>query len=268
MSEKSKESLIGRRRFIKSGAAVALWFGLYNRGPISSGINFIFSGPSKNETTDPSNHDLARLPALPRIDSLPVKAEWSLNPDFENVIDSLNHSAENKEFIKFAIRAVAEVIATGAPVNPRVMVAQAAFETGYGKHLAGQFNYFGIKAADRDRNATETMTFEDYGQGKVKVKQRFKNYNPTEPLGSFYDYAHSIATRRYYKDASDMRFNDHCYLLGLENVVNNSCQVVGEQGGYYHGEKVRSYGTDRDYTDKMLNMVDVWDLGQVFQPAL
>jgi flagellum-specific peptidoglycan hydrolase FlgJ len=52
-----------------------------------------------------------------------------------------------------------------------VIATQAAAESGWGKNLSGQNNIFGIKG-----KGTVRSTLEDYGQGKVRVNQEFKDY--------------------------------------------------------------------------------------------
>ena len=52
-----------------------------------------------------------------------------------------------------------------------VIATQAAAESGWGKNLSGQNNIFGIKG-----KGTVRSTLEDYGQGKTRVNQEFKDY--------------------------------------------------------------------------------------------
>jgi flagellum-specific peptidoglycan hydrolase FlgJ len=53
-----------------------------------------------------------------------------------------------------------------------VIATQAAAESGWGKSLSGQNNIFGIKG-----KGTVRSTLEDFGQGKVRVNQEFKDYD-------------------------------------------------------------------------------------------
>ena len=80
-----------------------------------------------------------------------------------------------KDFYKTIYSSAKEYAEEKGAKNPdavaHVIATQAAAESGWGKSLSGQNNIFGIKG-----KGTVRSTLEDYGQGKVRVNQEFKDY--------------------------------------------------------------------------------------------
>ncbi|WP_250625276.1 flagellar assembly peptidoglycan hydrolase FlgJ [Pinirhizobacter soli] len=91
-------------------------------------------------------------------------------------------------------------------VSVRVVLAQAALETQYGKHMpkAGNgdssFNLFGIKAGSSwDGGKVNVPTVEYQGGVAVRTRAAFRAYD--SPSGSFSDYADLIANSPRYAQA-------------------------------------------------------------------
>ncbi|KRE90991.1 flagellar biosynthesis protein FlgJ [Frateuria sp. Soil773] len=100
----------------------------------------------------------------------------------------------------------AQAAAARLGVSVRALLAQAALETGWGKHLPGRgdggssFNLFGIKAGgswDGDRVSVPTLEYQD----GVAVRRRdsFRAYDT--PADSFADYARLLADNPRYAAA-------------------------------------------------------------------
>jgi len=69
--------------------------------------------------------------------------------------------------------ALAASQATG--VDPRIIIAQSALETGYGRHAPGN-NYFGIKATGQQIG--QTLPTNEYGaNGMYSTTSRFRTYD-------------------------------------------------------------------------------------------
>jgi len=91
-------------------------------------------------------------------------------------------------------------------VSVRVVLAQAALETQYGKHMPkatngdSSFNLFGIKAGSSwDGGKVNVPTVEYQGGVAVRTRAAFRAYE--SPSGSFSDYADLIANSPRYAQA-------------------------------------------------------------------
>jgi peptidoglycan hydrolase FlgJ len=105
---------------------------------------------------------------------------------------------------RFKDAAVAAAEATGLPA--KVILGQAALESGWGKHEvrgaggAGSFNLFGIKAGAGWTGATvDAVTTEFVGGVAQKVVQKFRAY--ASYAESFIDYAKMVANNPRYEKA-------------------------------------------------------------------
>lgn len=129
----------------------------------------------------------------------------------------------------------AEVVGAELGVDPRAIVAQAALETGWGKHMiaddAGRnsFNFFGIKADSRwQGDSVEVMTHE-YRQGvRVNETASFRSYASLED--GLRDYADFLSGNSRYQDAIGQG-------LGADD--------------YGHALQQAGYATDPEYGNKI-----------------
>lgn len=100
---------------------------------------------------------------------------------------------------------VAEKIAADTGINPKLMVAQAALETGWGRHMIQgdgsqpSHNLFGIKADSRWQGDAVTITTTEFREG-VPMKERadFRAYPDYE--SSFRDYVSFLESNPRYRD--------------------------------------------------------------------
>jgi flagellar protein FlgJ len=136
------------------------------------------------------------------------------------------------------VRAMAPHAAAAAEklgVSVRALLAQAALETGWGKHLpqrhdgSSSFNLFGIKAGggwDGDKVSVPTLEYE--GGVAVRKRDNFRAY--ASPTDAFADYARVLADNPRYAQA-----------LGQgENVA-----------GFAHALSRGGYATDPAYAAKL-----------------
>ena len=123
--------------------------------------NILMSGMSQGMMPNfamPQQAPSAQQESTPRMSGNVSPASSTGKAFYNEILSSAREYAE-----KMGARnpdAVAHVIAT-----------QAAAESGWGKSLSGQNNIFGIKG-----KGTVRSTLEDFGQGKVRVNQEFKDY--------------------------------------------------------------------------------------------
>lgn len=147
---------------------------------------------------------------------------------------------ETPEAFVEALTPLAEGVSKEIGVDPKVLLAQAALETGWGKHLVqrgdggSSFNLFNIKADNRWRGERATAVTLEFREG-VAQKERavFRAYDTYE--ASFRDYIDFLKSSPRYQKALEQADNPVEYLRQLQ------------QAGY---------ATDPRYADKITNILD------------
>ena len=143
----------------------------------------------------------------------------------------------------------AEEAAVALGTDPKVLLAQAALESGWGKsliHDAGgnnSYNLFGIKVSGPWRgDSVRTMTTEfDEAGAMHRETARFRRYADYQE--SFQDLAIFLKVNPRYEDALQLSADPRAFVRGLQ------------QAGY---------ATDPDYADKIISVMQ----GPVFQDAV
>ncbi len=128
-------------------------------------------------------------------------------------------------------------------VRPEVLLAQAALETGWGRHVMpsangnSSHNLFGIKAGQDWQGQRVAVSSLEY-EGGVARKQisAFRAYDSYAE--SFADYADFIQSRARYQTALQQAGNDRAYVKGLQ------------QAGY---------ATDPRYAEKIMSILQRLD---------
>ena len=135
---------------------------------------------------------------------------------------------------------LAESVAAELGVDPKVLLAQSALETGWGRHLiqrsegGSSHNLFNIKADSRwsgDKAFVGTVEFRD-GVAQQE-RSAFRVYESYEQ--SFRDYAEFLKGSSRYQQALEQAGDPYRYLRGLQ------------QAGY---------ATDPEYADKISRIFD------------
>ncbi|OEY67364.1 flagellar assembly peptidoglycan hydrolase FlgJ [Marinobacter sp. X15-166B] len=109
-----------------------------------------------------------------------------------------------REFVR-QLLPLAERVAADSGLNPRLMVAQAALETGWGKHMITgangepSYNLFGIKADRRWSGEAVNITTSEFREG-VRLQERadFRAYDDYE--SSFRDYVSFLHANPRYRE--------------------------------------------------------------------
>lgn len=112
---------------------------------------------------------------------------------------------ESPEHFVSTLLPVAESISADTGIDPKLMVAQAALETGWGRHMIRgddsqpSYNLFGIKADSRWQGDAVTITTTEFREG-VPMKERadFRAYPDYE--SSFRDYVKFLESNPRYRD--------------------------------------------------------------------
>ncbi len=124
-------------------------------------------------------------------------------------------------------------------VDPKVLLAQAALETGWGRHVMADRegrsanNFFGIKADRRwDGPRVQVSTLESLGGVLERIRADFRAY--ASPAEGFRDYVEFISGQGRYADALD---------------------VAADPAAYLHGLQAAGYATDPAYAEKILGIL-------------
>ena len=133
----------------------------------------------------------------------------------------------------------ARVAARRLGISPNLLVAQAALETGWGKHMMkfddgrSSFNLFGIKAGPQWQGNTLNKKSLEYRDGLlIEEVSRFRTYvSPAQSLDDYVDFIQS--SPRYHP--------------ALQS---------GDDRSYVHELQAAGYATDPAYADKVIGILD------------
>lgn len=142
------------------------------------------------------------------------------------------------EFIN-TLKPYAEKAARELNVNADVLLAQAALETGWGKHVihtpsgANSFNLFNIKADRRWQGDSVNVNTLEYRQGVAQQERAdFRRYN--NYADSFADYVNFLQTNPRYRQALEVGVDSSAYAEALQDA---------------------GYATDPAYADKIKSLL-------------
>ncbi|MEM9757744.1 MAG: flagellar assembly peptidoglycan hydrolase FlgJ [Pseudomonadota bacterium] len=191
--------------------------------------------------------DAYRERALRAMELSPVRAPSAVSDAVpERGIDTAAAASprlESPQDFVDAFRPLAEESARSLGVDPAVLLAQAALETGWGRHVtAGQGgssnNLFNIKAGAGWEGDTVSVSTLEYRDGvAVRESAEFRAY--ASPQQSFQDYVDFIESSPRYRKAVEKAADGEGYLREL--------QAAG-------------YATDPAYADKILAIMARGDL--------
>lgn len=136
-------------------------------------------------------------------------------------------------------------------LDPKVLIAQAALETGWGQFIAkdeaGQTsnNLFNIKAPDKAKDASVAIKTTEYiANTPIKTTANFKKYNSIEK--SFQDYVALITGNSRYQEALSQ---------------------AGDAKQYIHALHKAGYATDPNYSSKIMAVYEGDELNLALQRA-
>lgn len=144
--------------------------------------------------------------------------------------------SSKQEFIDF-MSPIAEKVAGEVGVDPKLLVAQAALETGWGKFImknggGSSYNLFGIKADRRWSGDTVQVQTLEYQNGiAARERASFRSYNSFEE--SFKDYVDFVTKQGRYEEAVNNISNAQQYIQSLHRA---------------------GYATDPQYSDKVMRI--------------
>ena len=110
------------------------------------------------------------------------------------LVDAQGQFASKQDFVN-ALQPIAEDVGTELGIDPKIVMAQAILETGYGSKVKGN-NYFGIKSHGKAGVQTFT-THEEVDGLMVKQQDQFRKYDSLED--SVRDYALFLTENKRYR---------------------------------------------------------------------
>ncbi|EPH11800.1 glycoside hydrolase family 73 protein [Facklamia hominis] len=156
--------------------------------------------------------------------------------------------AQKKDFVKRLVP-TAQSLQREYGVLASVSLAQAMLESDFGRsQLASQdYNLYGVKTDPSDPNKALYPTLEFQNGEWVEIMDAFKHYNSWE---------------------ESMR--EHARLI-VNGTSWNPQQYAAVLAGQNYQEQARGlqssgYATDPDYADKIIRMIEDWQLNQYDQP--
>jgi flagellar protein FlgJ len=123
-------------------------------------------------------------------------------------------------------------------VDPRVLVAQAALETGWGRHVprasdgSAGHNLFGIKAGRSWEGERASHATQEFTNGRMQAERAdFRTY-----------------------DSVEQSFNDYVALLRGNPRYAPALAVAGNSGAYATALQRAGYATDPQYAQKLTSI--------------
>ena len=129
-------------------------------------------------------------------------------------------SEQQQRFVRQLLPA-AKMVASKMGLSPVALIAQAALETGWGKHMmsnsngSSSNNLFGVKAGRRWQGQQASANSLEYQQGKaVMQRSSFRSY--TSVVQSMQDYANLITSSDRYQQARAVAHDPDAYFEELQ----------------------------------------------------
>ena len=177
-----------------------------------------------------SERDKAIQAVLNEYDSLMPSQEADTEPQqLELPLDSPDTneatSATPEAFVA-SIAPTAKAVAEELGIDPRIVIAQAALETGWGTSVKGN-NLFGIKSHGK-KDGLMVQTHEVVDGKRIKVRDSFRQYDSYDD--SIADYGSFLQQNKRYK------------LMLQAATLREQVEALGKSG----------YATDPEYADKVM----------------
>lgn len=146
--------------------------------------------------------------------------------------NSMRNFSSPEDFVEkmmpYAVKAV-----EGMGMNPLVLVAQAALETGWGKHVPSGNNYYGIKAGRSWQGEVQNLDSPEFENGVMVTRNSaFRAYSSV--LESMKDYVSFIQGNERYSKAAAKSFDPDAYFEEIQKA---------------------GYATDPQYANKLKDIV-------------
>ncbi|CAK0778329.1 flagellar protein FlgJ [Gammaproteobacteria bacterium] len=189
----------------------------------------------------PSPSRVSVTPTLPPTPSKEITASQASSPTSQTA----QKIRTPEEFVASVWPAACDA-AEELGVDPEVLVAQAAVESGWGRSVAhlpdgrSSHNLFGIKADSRWSGSRTIVSTLEYQDGiAVRRQDPFRAYNSF--TDSFSDYAHFLRSNPRYQDALDQADDPEAFLHGLQAAGYATDPAYARKvASVLHGDTLRS----------------------------
>lgn len=200
--------------------------------------NVVPPNPAIESTNKPSNNKTDTVAMVSNKIRLPVESPLIPRQTFENISTPLNIT--NPETFVKKLWPLAVKAGNDLGVDPKVILAQAALETGWGRAIkqtssgTSSHNLFNIKAGSKwDGNTIRTNADEIINNQVVKEVSHFRVYESY--ADSFTDYVDLLKNNSRYYKVLKQADDSFAYVNGLQDA---------------------GYATDPKYADKIMQIVD------------
>jgi flagellum-specific peptidoglycan hydrolase FlgJ len=156
--------------------------------------------------------------------SPPKQPDIPTSLGFMQKLVTVGSSGDPTSFVQ-QIAPKAKAVAAELGIDPRIVVAQAALETGWGKSVKGN-NLFGVKSHGK-ANGLMVATHEVIDGKRIKIKDSFRQYESFD--GSIADYGSFLREKKRYKQMLEA------------NTLEEQITALGKSG----------YATVPSYADKV-----------------
>jgi flagellar rod assembly protein/muramidase FlgJ len=177
-----------------------------------------------------TERDKAIQAVLSEYDSLMPSQEVQAEPEqLELPLDSPDTDAApsaTPEAFVASISSTAKAVAEELGIDPRIVIAQAALETGWGTSVKGN-NLFGIKSHSKE-DGLMVRTHEVVDGMRIKVRDNFRQYDNYDE--SIADYGNFLQQNKRYKPMLQAA------------TLREQVEALGKSG----------YATDPEYADKVM----------------
>ena len=179
-----------------------------------------------------TERDKAIQAVLSEYDSLMPSQEVQAEPEqLELPLDSPDTDAPpsaTPEAFVASIASTAKAVAEELGIDPRIVIAQAALETGWGTSVKGN-NLFGIKSHGK-KDGLMMETHEVVDGKRIKVRDSFRQYDSYDE--SIADYGSFLQQNKRYKPLLEAA------------TLQEQVEALGKSG----------YATDPEYADKVMSI--------------
>lgn len=186
-----------------------------------------------------------------------VKVDYELNAQQLSMIDALNVSKSDKQFMKEVLPVIMSKVAGGDRMNPAAVMAIAIDESGWGSSQIARsgYNLFGVKAMSdwngptMNANGSEQHTDGSYESGDYTWR-KYKNY-----AESIDDFALFIGdgTHPWFADAMSCDQTARQFVRAMEfKLDKQTCELIGKA---VPGDKEPAHATSLSYVPTIMNIV-------------
>ncbi len=221
------------------------------RGPLGRHVQMISRiDPENNQIyvigVEGSKHEIVEEPLTNRSNIISIRRIFNqnnsdpflTNQDLQSPTTTTGRFNNREDFIRTLNAGYRRALSSKGldPNYSYILTAQAAMESGWGKHLAGKYNFGGVKISDREaiehpERANRALTTDwNINRGYFRHYQNFRNFSS---IDDYCNYRINLLSNNRYN-----AFNS----VGVENPYNFVFHILSKgYGSDYGGPESRKY---------------------------